>query len=148
MAETMTVLAVEDREDALWRAARGVYPLEASVLLLAFHDHWLRDEGFAGLVDLNDDVDPDDSGAQRYAFVNWNDVAEALDDPDGALRGSGSAVRVLRIAMALADGPPVNLSQHLSGLDDHNRRLVLAAIDHAQVGFDRPASRIVDWPAR
>ena len=45
--------------------------------------------------------------------------------------GSGSAIRVLRIAASLATGIPVDLGDAVTGLDRHNLALVLAALSHA-----------------
>ena len=104
--------------EALRRWAKGLYPLEAGVELLirAFDGRfanpvqpWVR-EG-------------DDPGWW------WIDVEQMNEDSFGAL--SGGETRLLRIAASLLDGPPVDLSRNLAGLDRDHFQLVLAAIAHA-----------------
>ena len=136
-------LNVGQLEDALWKGAKGLYHAEASVLLLGFHDYWLRNGRMRKAIDLDDDS-PADQIDDRWAWVNWPQV---FDPAGGAtVGGSSSAMTVLRIAGSLAGHLKVDLHDGLASLDDSNLRLVLAAMSHAARGFDRPGP--VAWPAR
>lgn len=118
--------STDELEDALWRSARGLYPAEAAVLLLAraLDGTWLRRLDGAGLIEW-DEPDQDDPRGPRYARIRWG---EAADHPFGA---SGGETRVLRLACSLAGAAPISLGDAVTGLDRTNLALVLAAIAHA-----------------
>ncbi|MGF0320751.1 hypothetical protein [Nocardia fluminea] len=59
----------------------------------------------------------------RVACVNWHDLAT-----DDGLVLHGGAYRLLRLAVSIAHGTPVNLRDALSGLGDAHARAVLAAV--------------------
>ncbi len=135
-------LDLADLETALLRAAVGDYSAEAAVLLLANAGHWLPQLQVAGLVLLLDDVD----GEGLWAQIAWPEVDAALRA--GAIGGSGSQLRLLRAAAALADGQPVDLSDLAAGLDRAALGLLLAAVAHAggSHGDDQPP--LAAWPVR
>lgn len=70
------------------------------------------------------------------AVIDWDAALAAIDA--GGLVCSASEEQILRIAASLATGAPVDLSGALSGLDDHNLGVVLAAIAHAAGATARP----------
>lgn len=81
---------------------------------------------FADLLDRRDirrhiEVDPEHGAA---AWVNWRELAA---DPDLAPI-SGGADRLLRLAVSIAHGTPVDLQGALSGLGGEHARAVLAAV--------------------
>lgn len=140
-----TDLNLPELEQALWRRAKGLYASEASVLLLAFHDTWLRNPRFVRHITLDSDNVEELDG--RYAAVAW----EQIIGRDGLLRdedlyGSSSAVTVLRFAASLEGAHQIDVADGIASLDDSNLRLVLAALSHAARGFDRPGP--VSWPTR
>ncbi len=131
--------------------AKGIYPTEAGIELLirggkAIYERapWLTE-----LEQLWDD-------RPRMVAV---DVDELLAET-GAW--SGGEQRVIRIAASLLGGPPVDLSDAISGIDRDHQVLVLAAIAHAAgshegsellfdadgkpTGFHQPGS-LYSWPA-
>ena len=63
------------------------------------------------------------------ASIDWPAAITALDT--GNLPCSGGEQRMLRLAASLADGIPVDLRDTLTGLDNHNISLVIAAVLHA-----------------
>ena len=105
--------------------ARGLYPLEAAVELLA--------QAFGGRF-ANPGlpwIQPCDQSGWW-----WLDPWQITDD---ALAGlSGGEQRVLRIAASLAGGPPVGLADNLPGLDRDLMHLVLAAMAHANGSHEHP----------
>lgn len=122
---------------ALDRAAKGLLQQEAAVRLLGEHDVWLLRPGFAEYVLMLDDDQPDTAFEQpMYAKVDWAGALAAAES-GVVLGGSGSAVRMLRLAASLAGGPPVDLSEALSGLDQRNGRLVQAAVVHSLFGAEQ-----------
>lgn len=137
-------LNLNQLEDALWRGARGLYHHEAAVLLIGFHDYWLRNGHFRKAIILDSDSPEEIDG--RFAWIDWDLVFSPKGEPlAAATGGSSSAHTVLRFAAALNSG--LHLDLHgLAGLDDSNLRLVLAAMSHAARGFDRPGP--VSWPER
>lgn len=140
-----TDLNLPQMEDALWRRAKGLYAAEASVLLLTFHDYWLRRPEFVQAIQMDSEAPEELDG--RYAAVMWERVLTR----DGMLReeglyGSGSAVTVLRFAASLDGAHEIHVGEGIASLDDSNLRLVLAALNHAGRGFDRTGP--VAWPVR
>ncbi len=62
------------------------------------------------------------------AVIDWPAVVTALGT---SLPCSGGEQRVLKITASLADGIPVDLRDTLTGLDDRNIQLLIAAIRRA-----------------
>lgn len=60
------------------------------------------------------------------AGIDWPAAITALDA--GELAASGGEQRMLRLAASIAGGVPVDLRQALTGLDDRNISLVVAAV--------------------
>lgn len=130
--------------------AKGIYPTEAGVELLirggkAIYERapWLTE------------LDPVWDDRPRMVAV---DVDELLAE---AGAWSGGEQRLVRIAASLLGGPPVDLSDAISGIDRDHQVLVLAAIAHAAgshegsellfddagkpTGFHQPGS-LYTWP--
>ena len=116
--------------EALRRWAKGLYPLEAGVELLI--------RAFDGRF-----ANPSQPWVQEGDDAGWwwIDAEQMTEDNYGAL--SGGETRLLRIAASLLDGPPVDLSRNLSGLDREHLQLVLDAIAHAGGSHERGG-----WPTQ
>lgn len=123
-------LSTEQLIAALRRSAKGMYPSEAAVELLVAHGHWLRDEDFRRSVDVGGDADDD-----LYGEIMWERIIDRQGYPVPA--GSASERRILMIAASLDRGVAVDLREAMSGLDDRNLRLVLAAAVHANGASSR-----------
>jgi len=137
---TINDLSGDELRAALLRTASGVYATEAAIRLLLAHGSWpLRLDG-AGLLTVSEATTAAGS-ASCYAEVLWEEVSANID-AGHLLIGSGSEIRVLRIAASLAAGIPVDLADAVTGLDRHNLALVLAALSHAC----RDAVKIVRHP--
>jgi hypothetical protein len=63
------------------------------------------------------------------AAIDWDAAITALHA--GELPCSGGERRILQLSASLAAGTPVDLQDAVTGLDDHNVALLLAAIRHA-----------------
>ena len=147
-------LDLDEVEGALLRAAVGDYAAEAAVLLLANHGYWLARLRAAGLIT----VEPEPVGRQLWARIEWAELDAAL--ADGRLPGSREELAVLRVAVSLADGRPVDLADVAVDLDRRTLGLVLAALAHAAGSHDHcaPAGQgadadlrlgpLITWPAR
>jgi len=101
--------------------ARGIHAIEAAVMLLVEHGHWIARSDFQ-----TDCVgyDPD----RRAAWIRWDAVVDFVET---AACSSGED-RILRFAAELAGHDSgVRLPELLCGLDDTNSRLVVDAIRHA-----------------
>lgn len=61
---------------------------------------------------------------------------------------SGGETRLLRIAASLLDGPPVDLSRNLAGLDRLHIQLALAAVAHASGSHEHSGPLIPDLQGR
>ncbi|MFZ2165994.1 MAG: hypothetical protein WAV45_11070 [Propionibacteriaceae bacterium] len=109
--------------EALRRWAKGLYPLEAGVELLI--------QAFGGRF-----ANPSQPWVQQGDDPGWwwIDADQMNEGNYGAL--SGGETRLLRIAGSLLDGPPVDLSRNLAGLDREHLQLVLTAIAYASGGHD------------
>lgn len=121
--------------EALRRWAKGLYPLEAGVELLS--------RAFGGRFS-----NPSQPWVQQGDDPGWwrIDADQMTEDNYGAL--SGGETRLLRIAASLLDGPPVDLSRHLAGLDREHVELVLAAIAHASGSHEHSGPLIPDPQGR
>ncbi len=152
-------LELDDVEGALLRAAVGDYAAEAAILLLANSVYWLPRLQAAGLLTIALDGDAVDGGP--WAAVQWADLDGALRRGD--IAGSGGQLRLLRAAVSLADGQPVDLADLTGGLDRAELTLLLAALAHAAGSHEQREVRYDDdgvlcagaylgpvtpWPAR
>ena len=64
-----------------------------------------------------------------YAVISWDTIHSAMYN--GLLPCSGAEAAILRIALSLAEGHPVDLGPAIIRLDKRNLMYVLAAIRHA-----------------
>ncbi|SSC22128.1 Hypothetical protein KLENKIAIHU_709, partial [Klenkia terrae] len=124
------------------------------VLLLANDGYWPAHLPAAGMIT----VEAEPVGGQMWARIEWAELDAAL--ADGRLPGSPEELAVLRVAVSLADGRPVDLADVVVALDRRRLGLVLAAFAHAAGSHDHcaPAGQGVDpdlrlgpliaWPAR
>ena len=117
---TTTSLATAPRA-----CAAGLYPLEAGVGLLIAHGTFLRRGDFTTRFILHGTS----AGTTRTAAVDWDAATTAL--AAGELPCSGGEKRILKLAASLADGIPVDLSDAVTGLDQHNIQRLITAIRHA-----------------
>lgn len=106
--------------------ARGSCALEAAVELLIQHGVWLHRPEFRRYA-----INYVTATYTRipYAVIDWQAADAAL--VRGRMPCTGSEAAVLRIALSLADGVPVELGPAITGLDATNLARVLAAIAHA-----------------
>jgi hypothetical protein len=110
---------------ALRAHAQGLYCLEAATELLIAQS-WLHRTDFTNEFIS---VKPGLLDGRPMAVVDWPSAITTLNTGD--LPSSGGEQRMLRITASLADGIPVNLRDSLTGLDDHNIKLLLKAVLHA-----------------
>ncbi|GAA2897870.1 hypothetical protein GCM10010517_62940 [Streptosporangium fragile] len=110
--------------------ARGSYATEAAVELLIQHGTWLMRSDFRRMAV---EYAPNVYNDTPYAVISWETLHSALYN--GLLPCSGSEAAVLRIALSIAEGHPVDLGPAITRLDKTNLAYVLAAIRHA--GGDR-----------
>ncbi len=136
----------DEVEVALLRAAVGDYAAEAAVLLLANDGYWPARLRTAGLIT----VEAEPVGGQLWARIEWAELDAAL--ADGRLPGGREGLAVLRVAVSLADGRPVDLADVAVALDRRTLGLVLAALAHAAGSHDHrapaPAGHGPDTDAR
>ncbi len=126
-------LDLDEVEVALLRAAVGDYAAEAAVLLLANDGYWLARLRAAGLIA----VEAEPVGGQLWARIEWPELDAAL--AEGRLHGNQEELAVLRVAVSLADGRPVDLADVAVALDRRTLGLVLAALAHAAGSHDHRA---------
>jgi len=109
---------------ALRAHAQGLYCPEAAAELLIAQS-WLHRADFTSqfIHLLGDPAD-----GQPMATIDWPAAVTALRT---SLPCSGGEQRMLRITASLADGIPVDLRDTITGIDDHNVQLLIAAISHA-----------------
>ena len=112
---------------ALRACATGIYALEAGVALLINHGTFLRRDDFTTRFIQHGTSISD--GVTTMASIDWDTATTALNS--GELPCSGGERRILQLAASLAAGTPVSLRDTITGLDDHNTALLLAAIRHA-----------------
>ncbi len=120
------IMTDTDLTAALRAHARGLHTRKAAIELLIGHASWLRRTDFVdpfvhtatGLID-----------GTPMASIDWAAAITALNDTH--LPCSGSEGRILRLAASLAHAIPVDLQDALTGLDDHNTALTLAAVERA-----------------
>ncbi|RZU30862.1 hypothetical protein [Blastococcus saxobsidens] len=145
-------LDLDEVEAALLHAAVGDYAAEAAVLLLANDGYWPARLCAAGLVT----IEAEPVGGQMWARIEWPELDPAL--AQGRLHGSQEELAVLRVAVSLADGRPIDLADVAVALDRRALELVLAALAHAAGSHDHrdasPAGAgvrlgpLIAWPVR
>jgi len=147
-------LHLDEVEVALLNAAVGDYAAEAGVLLLANDGYWLARLRAAGMIT----VEAEPVGGELWARIEWAELDDAL--ADGRLPGSPEGLAVLRVAVSLADGRPVDLAEVAVALDRRTLGLVLAALAHAAGSHDHSPlagqgadadlrlGPLIAWPAR
>jgi hypothetical protein len=106
--------------------ARGSYALEAAVELLIRHSVWLTHKEFRRYA-----IDYVTATYTRtpYAVIDWQAAHLALNRD--CLPCTGTEAAILRIALSLADGLPVELGPTITGLGATSLTHILAAIAHA-----------------
>ena len=109
---------------ALRAHAQGLYCLEAAAELLIAQS-WLHRADFTSRFIT---VHRSSGSGKPMAVIDWPAVVTALGT---SLPCSGGEQRVLKITASLADGIPVDLRDTLTGLDDRNIQLLIAAIRRA-----------------
>jgi hypothetical protein len=125
-------VSVGELAAALRRDAEGDRAREAAIELLIAHRSggqpgaWLRREPFLELVRW----DPADDLYPAEAEVDWAALRQLLASGKG-LSDTGSERAVLRVAVELAVG---SLAAAASSCDEHNRRLICAAVDQVMGG--------------
>jgi hypothetical protein len=121
--------------------AAGYYATEAATRLLIAHGTWLHRVDFLVACVSTWDANSEPLGSWVWhraewlrpahvaaASVQWDRIGAFLDTAPC----SGSEARILRLAAELAGYDTATpLDELLSGLDDTNSRLVVAAIAHA-----------------
>lgn len=100
--------------------ASGFSVDRAAVELLITHEEWLNRRDFHRYTEPYFDAD-----GRPLTAIHWDRVGKALDR--GAFPASSSAVTVLRIALSLALGTPVDLTT-VVGLDATNTAAVANAL--------------------
>jgi hypothetical protein len=116
--------------DALRAWAKGLLAYQAAIELLIGHRSWLVRDDFLGYVEscrgFHDEV---------MAAIDWRVVWAALED--GQLPCSSGERHVLRVAVSIAEGVPVDLRDAVTGLDAVNSvrvaQAMLAAGGHHEV---------------
>jgi hypothetical protein len=112
---------------ALRACAVGLLPLEASVALLISNGAFLHRDDFTGLfIETGTSIS---DGTTPMAVIDWDAAVTALNS--GGLPCSGGERRILLLSASLAAGTPVSLRDNVTGLDDRNIALLIAAIRHA-----------------
>jgi hypothetical protein len=109
---------------ALHACANGIYPIEAGVGLLIANEAFLHRDDFTSRFILHGT-----SGGTRTAAIDWEAATTAL--AAGELSCSRGEQRALLLTASLADGIPVDLRDAVTGIDQHNIQLLIAAIQRA-----------------
>ncbi|WP_174546405.1 hypothetical protein [Nocardiopsis dassonvillei] len=110
--------------------ASGYAADRAAVELLITHSEWLNRADFQRYMEPLFDAD-----GQSLTVIDWDRAAAAL--AKGRMPASSSAVAVLRIALSLAVGKPVDLCDAMTGLDATNTAAVAVAVVTAAQAEDR-----------
>jgi hypothetical protein len=114
-------------QTALRASAAGFYPLEAGTELLIANGTFLRRHDFTiRFIEQGTSIS---DGVTPMAAIDWDAAVTALHA--GELPCSGGERRILQLSASLAAATPVDLQDAVTGLDDHNAALLLAAIRHA-----------------
>jgi hypothetical protein len=111
---------------ALRAGAEGLYALEAGTGLLIAHGSWPGREDFGQFILVGDSIT---SPGTELASIDWEAAITALNG--GEFPSSSGEKRMLRLAASLAGDIPVLLGDAVTGIDDRNVDLLLAAVRHA-----------------
>ena len=111
---------------ALRAGADGLYALEAGTGMILAHGTWQAREDFRCFVHAADSLT---SPGTELASIDWEAAITALDA--GEFPSSSGEKRMLRLAASLAGDVPVRLGNAVTGIDDRNVDLLVAAILHA-----------------
>lgn len=126
--------------------AEGSRADRAAVELLIEHDHWLRRTDLLRCIETIPEpelLDPD----RPVSIPDWKQITANLAARE--FPASSSEVSILRIALSLAAGEPVDLRGALVGLDSTNAAAVVdAVITAAGAGRDVLATRSPAAPRR
>lgn len=120
---------------ALLRWADGHSPDVAAVELLISHNTWLRRSDFGRYLEPGYDAD-----GQELTAIDWSRLAKARQR---GLIASASEIAVLDIALSLAEGTPIDLSEVL-GLDATNTARVVTALVRAAQHTDTVTVTLAD----
>lgn len=126
-----------DLIEGLRRWADGYSADRAAVELLITHNEWLRRPDFRRYIDPTFDAN-----GQPLTVIEWDRVRKALKRGD--LFASSSALSVLRVALSLTVGLPVDLGEALAGLDATNTAAVITALVTAAQAEDRVSITLTD----
>jgi hypothetical protein len=105
--------------EALRAGASGLYALEAGTGMIIAHGCWAGRDDFASFIHRDDST----------AAIDWEAVISAADA--GGLPSSAGEKRMLRLAASLAADIPVSLGDAVTGIDQHNVDILVAAVLHA-----------------
>jgi hypothetical protein len=109
---------------ALRACAAGLYPLEAGTGLLIANGTFLHRDDFTGRF-----IEHGTSNGSPMAAIDWEAAIAAI--ASGHLPCSAGERHILQLSASLAAGTPVDLRNTVTGLDDDNAGLLVAAIQHA-----------------
>lgn len=115
---------------------------EAATVVIAGQRSWLAPHDF---VAAYLETFPAFDDATTMAAIGWDAGLAAIDT--GKLVCSASEEQMLRIAASLAGYAPVDLSEALTGPDDRNLAVVLAAIAHTAAGSHHRGTHAQPAPA-
>ena len=101
--------------------AKGLFTYEAAVELLIGHRWWLVRDDFLGYVEPCRGFH-----GESMAAIGWQAVWVALED--GHLPCSSGERQVLRVAVSIAEGVPIDLRDAVSCLDAVTSGLVARAV--------------------
>jgi hypothetical protein len=137
-------MTADDLIAALNACAAGFYPLEARVALLISNGTFLhRDDFTTRFIEHGTSIS---NGTTPMAAINWEAAVTALRA--GELPCSGGERRIVLLSASLAGGIPIDLRDAVTGIDDANVALLVAAICHAtgqhreERGPKRPSGHI------
>lgn len=105
--------------------ADGLSADRAAVELLITHESWLARSDFLDRCVTETPVEELFDPARPIATIDWDEAFCALVD---GLPASSSMVAILRIAVSLGTGKPVDLRDALVGLDATNAAAVATAV--------------------
>jgi hypothetical protein len=109
---------------ALRACAAGLLPLEAGTELLIANGTFLHRDDFTSRFIKHGTSISD--GTTPMAAIDWDAAITTLSA--GGLPCSGGERRILRLSASLAAGIPVDLRDSITGLDNDNAALLIAAV--------------------
>ena len=106
---------------ALRTCTSGIYAAEAAVGMLIVHGAWLDRPDFRQFIHAEPEA--------GMAAIDWPAVTAAL--AEGRMPSSNGEQKMLRLSASIAGHAPVILGDTITGLDDRNIQILVAAILHA-----------------